>query len=246
MIQEIIVYFSSISVITTGVVFLGKKILDTASKMTLEKYKNELKIELENEKNEIKKLYEKDNRKFEELKKWTNPVLSSVNGLIGRLDYFINKNGKKALLEDELEYNYYMPSSLYYFAQYLCWIQVLKEEINYEIFNEKKDEKDFFNAIHSVNVNLRSTAFMTPIYSLQQRQIAEMMISHENGKRICKSYYEFEENYKSEKFRLIIFPIEKLIQGINGEISNEEQLRAICSSLSELKKCCTKVLKNEI
>ncbi|MDD2535381.1 MAG: hypothetical protein PHW78_02270, partial [Macromonas bipunctata] len=50
-------------------------------------------------------------------------------------DYFINKNGKKALLEDELEYNYYMPSSLYYFAQYLCWIQVLNTGVLRGILN---------------------------------------------------------------------------------------------------------------
>ena len=124
---------------------------------------------------ELNKKYKKDERKLDELKKWTNPVLSSINGLVGRLKHIVNEDGYIHLSNNSSNYNYFMPSTLYYFAQYACYIQILREEINYEIFDDNKEESSFFASVKKVNKTLREIKddFDKPLYSLEQREISE-------------------------------------------------------------------------
>ncbi|MGJ0329886.1 hypothetical protein NG755_09270 [Aliarcobacter cryaerophilus] len=243
-------YFGSLVVLTGGIVWLGKYIFNNSAKALLEKYKNELKIHLEKEKIEIIKEKENFDRKLEEIKKWTNPILSSVNGVTGRLKHIIEQEGYLELDKEHEGYEYYYLSTLYYFAQYLCWIQILKEEINYEIFDENKKETPFFKAIKDVNIEIREydknidfNKRGNPIYSLQQREIAELM-KNESG--MCIGYYEFNNRLSNDNsFKKILRPINNLICEIKPNSKEFERLKNILEKIILLKKECQNILKGK-
>ncbi|MFX4217729.1 hypothetical protein ACOL3B_02370 [Aliarcobacter butzleri] len=243
-------YFGSLAVLTGGIVWLGKYIFDNSAKALLEKYKNELKIDLEKEKIEIKKEKENFDRKLEEIKKWTNPILSSVNGITGRLKHIIEQEGYLELDKSHVGYDYYYPSTLYYFTQYLCWIQILKEEINYEIFDKGKSESSFFKTIKDVNIEIRKydsdcelNERGNPVYSLQQREIAELM-KNESG--MCIGYYEFNNRLSTDdSFKKVLRPINNLICGIKPNSKEFERLKNILEKLILLQKECQNILKGK-
>lgn len=240
--DELLKYFAAISAFSTAIVFIAKHIIDTSTKAVLEKYKNELKIEFEKEKSVLKQEYEKYDRQREELKKWANPVLAAVNGLAGRLNYIVTDNGYQELEKHHPQFNYYFPSTLYYFAQYLCWIQILKEEINYEIFSEKAEEVNFFKSLRDVNVSLRNVNSPAPIFSLQQRQIAEIMRSDVDEKRKCITYHEFVIKHKEDgTFKDILKPLEELVEKIAGP---DQYTNTILKEVLDLKEQCQGLLKS--
>jgi len=235
MIDELIKYFISTAVITTGIVYIGKKIFDKSADFTLKKFEMEL-----------NKKYQKDERKLEELKKWTNPLLSSLNGLIGRLNNIVNEDGYKHLSNSSSEYEYYMPSTLYYLSQYLCYIQILREEINYEIFDDNKNESNFFQVLKKVNKSLRGkdNNFDRPLYSLEQREISELMMDiNYNNKRVCKSYYSFHEKFETPEMREILKPLRNLFENIQKNDKKFNRLSLLLTALRELKKESENLLK---
>lgn len=241
---------TSVAALTGVIVWFGKYIFDNSVKSLLEKYKNELKIDLEKGKIEIQKEKESFDRKLEEIKKWTNPILSSVNGITGRLNHIINQKGYLELDKSHVGYDYYYPSTLYYFAQYLFWIQILKEEISYEIFDESKSESSFFKAIKDVNIEIRKydsnckfTERGNPIYSLQQREISEAM---KKEYRTCIGYYEFNKILSNdEHFKKILIPIDKLINEIKPDTNEFERIKNTLEKLVLLKKECQNILKGK-
>lgn len=240
LIDEVIKNFFTASAITAACIYVMKKLFDTF-----------IASHLENKKQKIKQQAEFENRKRVEIQRWANPLLSTVNGLIGRLNHIINEEGYKELDDDNPQYEYYMPSTLYYFSQYLCWTQILKEEVNYEIFNEKKEEKAFFDSLKEVNHALREydaneplEARGNPVYSLQQRQIAEMMMV-EQAKRSCINYFNFEKDWKIDGFKNILDPLHSLNNGINPSTKEFQRLVKVLEKLQLLQSQCLNILKGK-
>lgn len=242
MYEEIITYFITVTAITGGITFLAKQLFKMSTKTVLENYKNELKKDFEEEKNKLKQQYDKYDRQRVELKKWTNPILASINGLAGRLNHIDTQKGYKSLGSRHPQYEYYYPSTLYYFTQYLCWIQILKEEINYEIFSEKEKEQAFFTAIRNMNLILRNTNSPAPIFSLQQRHIAEIMMVESNGRRTCMSYNDFTNKLQDDKkFKDILKPLIDLVETMKGP---DKYTAKILEAAVKLQNQCQSILRS--
>lgn len=202
------------------IVYILKKCFDNSLLKDLEKKKSDY-------------LYE-NNRKLkidEEISKWRNPVLSSINGIIGRFTDIVNNNKYSQLKKNQ---DYYWISTCYYFAQYLCWMQLIKEEINYNLLKDSTTQETFLERIKKIRDLLQDQNKQTPIFSLQQRNIAEIMIVNENSKRTCMSYTDFIEQYSDENSKL-----SKAFKPLDEFISNQSQLnnelKPIITKLEELK-----------
>ncbi|MGA1941325.1 hypothetical protein [Arcobacter sp. YIC-310] len=248
LLSQVGTYLGSLTVLTGGIVWVGKKVFESSATALLENYKKDLNVLLEKEKSEILKEKESFDRKFEETKKWANPILSSVNGITGRLKHIVEQNGHFELSVNHEGYKYYYPSTLYYFSQYLCWIQILKEEINYEIFDEEKNESTFFMAIKDVNIAIREYTQDTdfdergnPIYSLQQREISELLRKDNNS---CMSYYEFNKKLSTDdSFKGVLAPITNLVNEIKPETKEFKRIENILEKLFILQEECKLILK---
>ncbi|EBK2417303.1 hypothetical protein ACK37_25445, partial [Salmonella enterica subsp. enterica serovar Kentucky] len=105
-----------------------------------------------------------------ELGRWGLTLLSSVNGLIGRLKY-IKDNG--SLTEDP----YYEVSTRYYVCQFLCWAQLFRKERNTVVISPVNDEILIGELLKNISIVLRNNNFNFPaIRSLEQQYIGESLI----------------------------------------------------------------------
>jgi hypothetical protein len=76
-----------------------------------------------------------------------------------------------------------MNSTLYLFGQYFCWIRMLEEELNFELFESQVEKDEFFFAVREVS---KALSDFPPSYScsgkdfqvfrLQQRVIGELCV----------------------------------------------------------------------
>src|SRR6266571_5295276 len=113
-------------------------------------------IEKERQSQAILQQKEKENRIREEIVTWANPILGAVNDLEHRLENILCDYGYLALDKNKCDeinpnwsitYEYFTQSTLYLFAQYYAWIQMLREKLNFELFQSEQTKDEFFIAI---------------------------------------------------------------------------------------------------
>jgi hypothetical protein len=194
---------------------------------------------------------------------WANPILRSVLDLARRLDNIVGGQSYAALNRNyvgnnypgwSISYEYFMESSIYLFGQYFCWITLLQERLNFELF-QTQDEKDrFFSVIREVERALG--AFPPPfdcsgediqVLVLQQRSIGEAFIFRENGAERCLRYYEFLQRLNDPIFANQVLPLRALLEGIDRTDGScrWKRLVAALDALVELRKCCMDILQLE-
>jgi hypothetical protein len=189
LINQIAAYFLSVAGISAIIIYLAKMIIGHFDKRELERYKTDLLIEVDKLKLEYQAQQQMLKSREIELTRWSSTLLSSINGLIGRLNFI--KDGKIDINDD-----YYKYSTVFYFSQFLCWMQIFRIDRNGLIFSPNKDEINLVNLIKDVSVAFRNRDLDgTPLRSLEQRYVAESMIVMVDGKQRCIDYKEFCEKF---------------------------------------------------
>jgi hypothetical protein len=143
----------------------------------------------------------------QEIVRWANPIHDSVIGLLARLDNILSDGGYLALSEEterdiaqgwSITYRYFMPSTLFLFAQYFCWVRLLHERMSLELFGSNETATTFFDKAWAVGRTLSNfpMADAAPgqdmqVFSLQHRGVGEALIIREDGVMRCMRYAEF-------------------------------------------------------
>lgn len=193
-----------------------------------------------------------------EVTRWANPILGAVQDLEARLNNILEYGGYLALSEDykgefnpewSISYNYFMHSSLYLFAQYFCWIRILQESLNFELFQTKHEKREFFDAVRAVS---KALGDYPPnygpgdrqVFRLQQRAIGEQMILQNGTDRLCISYPEFIRKVdEDQNFRMHIEPLRSLLEDLNpGATGRWERLKIAQKRLGKLNTACNDLL----
>lgn len=207
-------------------------------------FDSKLQHKMESYKATINYQYNLKTKLDDEILRWANPILSSINGLLGRLNDIINNEGHVKLNNND---GYYIQSTYYYFAQYLCWVQILKEEINHRVFGYSEDQQEFLDNINNLRKLIRTGSRCIAIYSLEQRKIADMMITTDlKSNRTCLSYYSFTEKFKDETFRNEIISLLKIFCEITKNDDKYTRIVKLIACLQILKKSAEKILKNDV
>jgi hypothetical protein len=126
-----------------------------------------------------------------------------------------------------IEYNYFMPSTLFVFSQYFCWVRLLEEKLSFEIFEGQKEKDEFFAAIREVRTALSRwptdysvqnlTSRDQQIFTLQQRAIGEAMARGMEPNRKCLSYKEFLKLWNNQEYAGVLQPLRCLVEDVNVE-----------------------------
>jgi len=213
---------------------------------------------------DIQKL-ESESQKRERIRReiihWANPVLSSVQSLQSQLRNILEQDGYLAMGKDckeqinsnwSISYEYFMNSLPFLFGQYFAWIQILRDELNFELFESQNEKDMFFQAIHRVSHALSgfppSPHFNcqgkdTQVFALQQRAMGELLILRDENNKRCMNYPDFVENIKTKKFEQHFLPLIVLLDGISpDEDCRWERLKATATALKELEKICRELL----
>lgn len=205
---------------------------------------------------------ERQDRVRQEIIKWTNPILGAVESLRHRLENVIERDGYLALSKEgaskidvnwSIDYDYFMPSTLYYFGQYFAWVQMLREELNFELFQIQATKDTFLAAIEAVTKALSHFSLNgscpgqdTQVFRLQQRAIGELLIVRENGNRRCISYPDFLNSLSSSPFEQQMKPLKALLEGISPTPKNNcrwVRLNVTHAALVELETHCNALLR---
>lgn len=202
-----------------------------------------------------------------EIIRWANPILGAVQDLERRLNNILQYQGFLALDKHpnanlnyqlspnwSISYDYLMPSTLYYFAQYFCWVLMLSQELNWLIFKSQTNKDQFFKLIDNVRDSLASfppsysilnnlTGKDVQVFSLQQRAIGELLIvSDEKGKG-CMKYSEFQEKYEQEPLKSMLSSLRELLEVVQPGEHRWERLKAAKEAITHLREHCEGVLK---
>lgn len=132
--------------------------------------------------------------------------------------YYVNGNN------EEREYS--LKNTVYVIAQYLCWKEIIRREIQYFDLGEIENTRKLTELMDEIQ-----KYFLTDMYSPlfrvfkgEQRAIGEKMIVEENGTLSCMGYALFVEN-NDEKFLKWFSKLEKDVDLLSqGNISNAERL----------------------
>lgn len=102
----------------------------------------------------------------------------------------------------ESEREYTLQNTIFVVAQYLCWREIIKREIQYLDLGEIESTRKLADLMQKIE-SLFLTDKLNPVFRIfrgEQRAIGEKMITRENGKPICLGYASFVES-ENESFR---------------------------------------------
>lgn len=204
---------------------------------------------------------ERQERVRTELIKWSNDVNVAVDDLYGRLGAILNQNGWVALNPAfvrsptavwSVTHEYYMNSTLFLFGQFFGWIQLLREDVNYEIFRNARENSDFISALLGVSKSLGDYPLTycmghdAQVFRLQQRAIADLFIVSGDGTPRMLRYHEFISKKDEADFAPHLDPLRELLVGISPEGDCRwPRIEHLFGTIGALKTQCNQILGHE-
>jgi len=159
----------------------------------------------------------------EKVRKYSYPLLQAANDVELRIQNVLNKgirtNWLKSSVIKELEcgggflkdpcegIGYFFLSTVYVFARYFAWLEILKREAGFLDFPQGKESMGFYGILHRINNAFRYTELWqlkdkkqhvkdcAKLYRHVQSAIGEIMIIERNKELDCLSFKEFVDRY---------------------------------------------------
>lgn len=198
-----------------------------------------------------------------EIRRWSNPILAAVDGLIGRLENVVADGGYVALQPQatppadwSVTYDYFLPSTVYLFAQYFCWTELLRQELSFQLFETQADKDAFFTAQLDAGRCLSSwpiaqldpqapSACDAQVFALQQRQMGEALIVQGERGQACMSYAAFTLRWRNDSDFLNHFkPLKDFLQELSPNLpARWRRLEEMTRKLYAVRSACRRVLQ---
>ncbi|MEP6722006.1 MAG: hypothetical protein ABJA77_11205 [Variovorax sp.] len=225
----------------------------------LEVLKAELQRAGEAEKRNAEAAGARNKRIRTEILRWANPILGAVRDLRGRLENVLQREAYLALQRMptrpippnwSISYDYFMPSTVYLFGTYFYWVQRLRAELSFELFESHAAKDAFLAELRRVSDALGSwplepscTGKDAQVFNLQQRALADALSVRADGQR-CMSYADFTKVWEQPEFTPHVAPLRLLLEGLadDGEC-RWKRLEAVLSALKLLEKHCESILQ---
>ncbi|GAB4577115.1 MAG: hypothetical protein Tsb0019_04590 [Roseibium sp.] len=200
----------------------------------------------------------------QEVELWASPILGSILELKSRLDNILYRDGYVALTSDtsqeinnipedwSIDYDYFLPSTVFLFCQYFCWIRLLEERLAFEIFTHQNEKDEFFKHARSVSRTLSSWPFPPctevagqdfQVFTLQQRALGEALITRIDHQDGCMRVSVFLNKWRTEdEFRNLFSPLETMIKDLSPDTPRWVRLKEMNKKLELLEKECRSLL----
>lgn len=202
----------------------------------------------------------RDERLRAEILRWANPILAAVSELAGRLDNILGHGAHVALGRNtsrnvspgwSIDYDYFMPSTLYVFAQYFHWVRRLQIELSFELFASQSDKDAFLAHVDAVRDALSRWPMQglpgndptdAQVFTLQQRAIASAMTIRAEPPR-CLEFDEFMEAWLEPPLADALRPLQTLLQDVSATSGARWiRLQRVLASLKLLEQHCKAIL----
>jgi hypothetical protein len=193
-----------------------------------------------------------------ELERWANPILDAVRSLHRRLDNILNEDGYVALTPDarwnpewSVTHAYFLPSTVYLFAQYFCWERLLQESLRFDLFRGQADKDTFLKALREVGRPLGRFPLDDlqdlplgdcQVFSLQQRAAGEALIVEKDTGPVCMRIADFIAKWPDPAFAAPFVPITIFLDRLAPNTKRWRRLTLVHSALEPLDQQCQNVL----
>lgn len=182
----------------------------------------------------------KINRQEEkEMSRFKEPLIKAAYDLQSRLYNILMMDllGVYYRIGDSREKNYVLESSLFLIAQYFCWTEIIRKEIQFINLGEDHKTKKLSDLINKISQTFLTDEYgkTLRIFAGEQRALGEIMISEKDHQPQCVGYNEFKEKY-------MLFGQESIFTYMKDDINNlseninlgSERLIKIQNSLIDL------------
>ena len=198
-----------------------------------------------------------------EIHRWANPILGSVRDLESRLRNILKRSAYPALQRNpvaphsipqnwSISYDYFMPSTLYLFAQYFYWVRRLQEQLGFELFESQADKDAFLGELWNVSNALgrwplledqTCTGRDAQVFNLQQRGIGEAVTVRGEVSR-CMGFDEFMDAWEDPPLSEQLAPLRLLLDDLVADDSCRwKRMEAVFEAVQGLEEHCRKVLR---
>jgi hypothetical protein len=230
--------------------------------------------ELETLKDRLQRGREQDTRSSEatqaraawirgEIHRWANPILGAVRDLESRLRNILKRGAYPALQRNpvaphsipqnwSISYDYFMPSTLFLFAQYFYWVRRLQEELGFELFESQADKDAFVGELWKVSDALGRwpllqdqpcTARDAQVFNLQQRGIGEAVRVRGDVSR-CMGFDEFMDAWEDPPLSDQLAPLRLLLEDLVADGSCRwKRMEGVLAAVQGLEEHCRKLLQ---
>lgn len=209
---------------------------------------------------------QRQTRLHAQIQRWANPILSAINDLEHRLENILQQGGHVVLAVKSqraasasrwsADYDYFMASTVYYFAQYFCWVRLMQQQLGHELFRSSREMEAFLQKIEDVSHHLSAYPYSDAgdtasdgvdrqVFRLQQRAMGELLLDRSGAGEQILGYRSFLDQWfdaDNQKLKRHLAPMEAFLKDIEptGDLrwarlsAMREELRrfrAICKSV---------------
>lgn len=198
----------------------------------------------------------------EQVLRWANPILDTVTSLESRLGNILDDSLYLALEpkakkdrpvhEDwAMDLAYARESTVFLFADYFAWVQLLRERLSFELFESQETKDAFFASLWNVSgalsrwpdAKVTGAGHDTQVFALQQRAIGELLILRDADSPRVMGYPAFLAAGKDDgRFAEILAPLDRLLSGVTPETKRWRRLENTRDALDDLKALCDELL----
>ena len=207
----------------------------SAANKDLEQFRTAASKELEELKLARQERAEREKRELEAeaiLSRYREPLVAAAYDLQSRIynilhGEFLSTYGGTERGDEAIK------STLFRFAQYFGWTEILRQDIHSWKFTDDADTRAVGELLDEVKRRFQTDeydlAFM--IWSDEQRAIGELMIKRDDGSKTCLGYARFVEIY-DESLKRWLGRLEQNLR--DGATANDERLSFVQGELREL------------
>jgi hypothetical protein len=173
-----------------------------------------------------------------QIQRWALPIQGSIEDLTHRLRNITENDGYKMLSTSNdkvngwsADYQYFISSTSYYFAQYFCWTRLIQQQLGMELFGSNQEMKAFLSHIDDVGQTISSfpfdkengydpANFDCQVFRLQQRAIGELLVQRSATGEQVMTYREFLDEWvdpTKSQFKLHVTPLITFLNDVKPE-----------------------------
>ena len=200
-----------------------------------------------------------------QIQRWALPIRGAIQDLTHRLGDVLGNDGNVMLSRKSepvdgwsATYDYSMSSTIYYFAQYFCWVRLMQQQLGHELFRSGEDMSAFFAHIHNVSSAIstfpldkkdgdNSDFVDRQIFRLQQRALGELLVERSPAGDLVMTYKDFMDKWldgNNLAFKRHTAPMELFLSDIVPEKDLRwDRLSTMKRKLQEFARACEVILQ---
>lgn len=246
-------------IVLSVLAFAGRQLVQTWSKAALDAAKHKMSEDILRTKKKLDALLAKEERMRAERYAWQNSVYESVRSLSRRLGNILTDDGHVALAPGavldpqwSMTHEYFLESTMFLFAQYFCCVQLIRDDLSFELFASIEERDRFFSAFDRVSNALgtfprsdaTTDAVDRQVFRLEQREIGEtLIVSDKRRGRRCMRFATFRDSFSAGQLDDVLLPLRRFLVGLEKEKDIRfRRLEDVKAGLEQVEQACVVAL----